>query len=118
MFWVLLGINGLGGEALEALDIDDVDEGVELALLTLLSTLTLEADTDAVGDVLHTSGPEELVEGDSKTDVLGAHGGLGELADLTASARGTRLEGPGRNENVSTSINRNRINEGNSSARK
>jgi len=56
-------------------------------------SLSTQTDTDALGWVSNTLGPDELVDVGGDTDILGSHGSLGELLDLLDGLRCLRLEG-------------------------
>eukprot|EP01084_Bolivina_argentea_P106594 190703_1 len=92
----LLGGDGLGGEVLEGGNGDVGDDGVETLLLGALGglgNLAVNADADAGGDTLDTTGPDEGVEGGVNTVVLGLHHALGEGLDALDGDGGTLVEG-------------------------
>lgn len=71
------------------------DNAVELALGALLVVaLTVDADTDATGDILNATAPDGLVQLRVDTDVLGAHLLLDEGLDGLDGGGGALLEGP------------------------
>ena len=91
---LVLILNDLGAKALETLDGDEGDKSVHLALgVLILAGPAGKVDADARGDAADTLGPDVLVDGDVKTDVVGAHGLSGELLDGTDGLGGSLLEG-------------------------
>lgn len=92
----LLGVNDNGLETLEVGDSgDDSGEGVESLLGALLVvSLSLESDSESLGDVLDTLAPDGLVELGVDSNVLGAHVLGSELLDRLQGPGSPLLEGP------------------------
>ena len=91
----LLLVNDGGLETLGGAEAENGDGiGVKLLLGSLVVvTLALKTHTKTAGEVLDTVLPYLLVELGVETDVLGAHGLLGESDDLLDGAGSTLLEG-------------------------
>jgi hypothetical protein len=97
VFILLLLDDGLGELAGEVFSGDVGDDGVEVLALAsvfaLLGDLTGDEDANALGNALNTAGPEEVVEAGVDAVILGAHEGVGELADLLNGSGGALVEG-------------------------
>lgn len=89
----LFVIDNSGLQTLEGGDGDERDIRVELLLgILIIVTLAGNADTDAVGNLLDTVGPDSLVQGGVKTDINGTHGLLSEGLDGLNGMGSTLLE--------------------------
>lgn len=71
-----------------------LDKSVKLLVSVLVFvSLSAQTNTDALGWVSNTLGPNELVDVGGDTDVLGSHSLLGELLDLLDGLGCLGLEG-------------------------
>ena len=68
-----------------------------LLLLVLVVHLAIELDSNASGHVVNTLAPDVLVDGGVNSNVFGAHGLLGELANHVHATRSSSLESTIRN---------------------
>jgi hypothetical protein len=73
--------------------VGDIRVQLLLGVVVVVVTLAGNSYTDAVGDVLDTTGPQVLVQGGVKADILGAHLLESESLDRLHSGRSTLLEG-------------------------
>jgi hypothetical protein len=89
----LFVIDNSGLQAHEGGDGDVRDIRVKLLLgILIIVTLAGNADTDAVGNLLDTVGPDSLVQGGVKTDISGTHGLLSKSLDGLDGMGSTLLE--------------------------
>jgi hypothetical protein len=88
-----LSVNNLSLKSLERGNFHKLCNCVKLLLsIFILVTLSGKTDTNAVGNILHSAAPNELVKLGIDTDVLGSHGLLGELLDFLNGTRSSLLE--------------------------
>jgi hypothetical protein len=70
-----------------------LDKSVQSLLgFLILVTLAVQADADTVWDIADTTGPDELVQTDINTDIIGSHLLLGKGSELLDGVTGTLLE--------------------------